>query len=558
MMSAMRRAVSRSFVVVVGLMIAVLGCGRSAAAKSLTAERFESVVRVGPDGTLDVTETIVFRFDDGASREVTRDIPLRRTDGVEVVGASIDGRSVPFGSGIGAAELRKRSNGIRVIWRFAAEGAKKREFLLTYRVRGAVGQTESADLLVWRGTPSEHQYRIESATIRFELPVSPVRKPEVDSRRTGTVYVGIDRTSVAVESSGMRSNGWIEASFAFPRRSLVAAAPEWQQRETLIARRAKIWTIFAAVLTLAGLIVLVAWRQGYERPPGELEPPRRTWVQPAPPDELAPALGGVLAANGRASLEHAMATLVALAERGEIDIREKLRGSFGQRTFAVSRRGRSTLLRHYEQAALDTIFAEHGHAVDSVSLSHARSRLMWRFRAFASAMTTELLEAGLLDPSRKAIRDRYTHSGVWLLVAAGLVLIPAISISRHHGGWPLLISAALAVNAVAAFILAATTTPLSNDGLRRAVRWRDYRKHLTAVAQGKGPSAGLPLPGALAFAVALGLAETWARFLKRAGHSIPAWFHPLPADDDRSAFPAFIATSGGGNYSGGTPSSGVR
>jgi len=105
--------------------------------------------------------------------------------------------------------------------------------------------------------------------------------------------------------------------------------------------------------------------------------------------------------------------------------------------------------------------------------------------------------------------------------------------------------------AICAFIFGAATTPLSNDGVRRAARWREYRRHLTAVAQGKQSPAGHAISTLLPFAVALGLADAWSKFLKRQGHTVPKWFHALPASDGHSAFPAFIATGGAGVAAGG-------
>ena len=41
-------------------------------AKTYSAERYDSIVRLLPDGVLDVTETVVFRFESGTFKEVFR------------------------------------------------------------------------------------------------------------------------------------------------------------------------------------------------------------------------------------------------------------------------------------------------------------------------------------------------------------------------------------------------------------------------------------------------------------------------------------------------------
>ena len=60
----MQRAFRRSIVVCACILF--VACVSPAVAKSYSADRFDSTVRVLPDGTLDVTETVVFRFGDVA------------------------------------------------------------------------------------------------------------------------------------------------------------------------------------------------------------------------------------------------------------------------------------------------------------------------------------------------------------------------------------------------------------------------------------------------------------------------------------------------------------
>jgi hypothetical protein len=305
-------------------------------------------------------------------------------------------------------------------------------------------------------------------------------------------------------------------------------------------------------VSLAGLILLFAWRQNYDRPPGDLNKGVRSGeFQQSVPDSLTPAVGGVVAANGRPALEHAVAALFGAAERGAIGIRENPRGLFGQRDFTVTRGAGSSRLPRYEQAAIDIIFKKQPGPSASVTLSQARSRLSRGLRQFAREITGELADAGLLDHARKAIRDRYNRAAIVLLALAGLATVPAILVTREYGGWPLLIPAALSLVAIASFIFGATTTPLSNDGVRRGALWRDYRRYLAAVARDRQPASGVPIASVLPFAVALGLAESWSKFLKRHAYPAPPWFHPLSASDAHAAFPAFIATGGTGASCGG-------
>jgi hypothetical protein len=518
-----------------------------AAAKSYSAERFDSVVRVLPDGTLDVTETVVFRFEDGTFREVFREIPRRYTDGIEIVSAAIQGQRLPFGTEQGTVEVRPRSSRVRVVWRFSPVEGVAREFTLNYRVRGAVRQQDGADRLVWRGTPGEHDYRIGASSITFELPTALSGPPDVRSRRTRSADVTVEGRSVRVEASQIGKNGWIDTTLTFPPGAVAATMPAWQHQSARVAELAPNWMLVAGLIVLVGLIPLFAWRQSYDPPPSDLRARHDASMPATVPDSLPPTIGGVLASGGRPALEHAMAALFAVADRGEVEIREQ-RGAFGTREFLVVRHGRSRQpLAAHEQVVLDAIFK--GSDTTSVKLGQARSRLMRRFGDFSRQVGRELAEAGLIDGPRKALRHRYMVTGIVLMILGGIAILPAAFSTQRYGGWPLLLPAAIAAVGIFACIFGATITPLSNDGVRGASRWRAYRKYLAAVARDKAQPHGLAIPAVLPFAVALGLASPWSKFLKRHGQTAPTWFH---ADGDAfAAFPAFIASGGGGASSGG-------
>ena len=157
----------RLAVVVVSVWMAGTGI---AEAKSYSAERFDSRIRVVDGGALEVTETVTFRFESGTFSRVFRDIPRRRTDGIEILRASMDGRPFPFGTDPNQASIRVRSSRVRVEWRFDPVTTSTHTFELVYRARGVVQQRDGEDYLAWRALPSEHDYTIDSARVDVILP----------------------------------------------------------------------------------------------------------------------------------------------------------------------------------------------------------------------------------------------------------------------------------------------------------------------------------------------------------------------------------------------------
>ena len=431
-----------------------------------------------------------------------------------------------------------------------------REFVLNYRVSGVVRREDAGDVLAWRATPGDHRYHIRSSTIEYELPVPAAAVPEVRTRRTDQSAVAVSGTRVRIEAGGIRPNGWIDTTLTFDHGRLITAPPQWQQQAEAVAARSPVWMLASGIVAAGGLILLFAWWQGYDAPP---RGPALLSDRPerVPPGDSAPAIAGVLAANGRVKLEHAVAGLFSLADRGELEISEKPRRAFSSRDFVLTRRrGADRGLAPHDRAMLDIVFNRDS-GETSVTLSQARSRLGRHLRLFSSELHRELIAGRLVDPSRKAARDRFNRAAVVFLIVGVIAFAPVPFVVSRHGGWPLLIPGAILLVALTSALVAAAMTPLSNEGVRRAIRWRAYRDHVRGVATGKQRSRVSAAPEMLPLAVSLGLAAAWAKHLKREGQGVPHWFHALDGLDAHSAFSAFVVSGGAGASGGGVSSGGV-
>ena len=535
--------------IIVGCALLVL-VATAVEAKDYSARRFDVVLRVLGQGALEVTETVVFQFEDGTFSYVTREIPTRRTDGIEILSASMDGREMPFGEGPGQVEVTQKSR-VRVRWRFDPAAHSTHTFVLKYIARGVVQREDGADFLAWQALPRERGYRIASSTIDLRLPAEPLQPATVRTRRVRAANLTQDGDTVRVTAQDLRSNGAIELQVRFRPGSVVAAPPDWQARQMRAAERGPRWLAAAGVVLAVALVVLFALRQNYDAPPRE---PAAVAATAAPPDSLPAPVAGALATDGRPRTEHAMATLIALADRGDISITAEPRGFLGQREFTISRALGAAPLPGYEQTVIDTVFAGRDGLKDSVKLSTAASRLGLRSGRFSRAMQQHLIEAGFMDEARKGVRDRYGYVALaFLIVGIGALIVSLVALRTEHGPWPLAIGAALLIAATTAAIFHHATTALSNEGLRRGHAWRAYRRHLRSVARERAPLAG-NVTRLLPYAVAFGLASIWAKYAEHTAAAVPAWFQA--AATDPRAFTAFVAASGHGASGGGAGAAG--
>ena len=381
-------------------LLLLLVAAPAAAEKTYSAQRFDARLRILPDGAMEVVETIVFRFESGTFQHVFRELSRRRTDGIEIVSAEMDGRALAFGKESGQVEVRNGSK-LRVEWRFAPRTDSTNTFVLTYIVRGVVQRQAGRDVLEWVALPTEHDYRILESEVVLALPATPVVRPTVDSKRVAEVVLEPVGERVQILARGVGRNGWLRTRFEFEEGAVIAAAPAWQQRQIAARAVAPRWIAAAGIVLAGGLMFMFGLRQGYDSPHGA---GATSGTVETPPDTLRPAVAGALASNGTVTLQHAMATLFALADRGVVTITEEPR-KWGQRNFTLQRRQSNAALAPEDTAVLNLAFQHKGQTQDTVPLPQARNRVLRRLRDFKTAVDQELRSLGMLDGERMRVRD---------------------------------------------------------------------------------------------------------------------------------------------------------
>lgn len=538
-----------------GAFLLALVLAAPAAANDYRAERFDSRIEVLKGGDLRITETIVFRFEEGTFKTAFRLIPTRRTDGVEFVSAAMDGTVFPQGTGPGHVSV-KRKDGLRIDWFFAPVQPSTHTFELTYVSRGVVRVEGDSDVVIGLALPKEHKYVIDRSAIEVILPADPLSAPSVSTRRVENSRIELRPGQVLISATNIGRNGWIELSIPLARGSVLETPPAWQQRRWVHDSYRNPALLVCAFILLGGGILIFGMRQSYDPPPRDITVPD---TFSGPPDPLPPALAGALASNGSAKSEHAFGALFALAQRGVLSVEEE-RGVLGTRSFRLVRRRSAARLAPHEQAAIDTIFSGKAANDEHITLSKAHSHLTLRFSRFRKVLWRELASAGLIDQGRAQVQKHYQTVGVILLVLALLGLLPVAWMLQRYGPWWFFSSVALFVVSIGCFIAAGAHTPLSNDGVRRAAGWRAYRKFLREMPadggrrgvwhDGQSPSNLLP------FAIALGLGMVWSKLYKNRGIELPAWFHAMSDVDAHRSFVAFVSVGGATGGSAGSAAGG--
>lgn len=511
------------------------------AGKDYKAERFDVLMDVQPDGSLLVTETVVFHFQGGPFTYVFREIERRNLDDLQILEVLLNEATLPEGAGAGQAEMAG-GDPVRVTWHFAPTSDSTHEFILRYRVEGAIQTGAEGDLLRWIAIPTDHDYRIAAASVTLTYPAG-VRLSKEPTLNRAFETRQLD-TGCRLSVGQMDKDENLILTARFPAGSLVGTPPDWQVRQEAAdsnARRALPFGLGAAVLTgLGGLVAVIAAarsfrRQGYV----PMDPMRKTTILPG---EIHAAMAARLAGAGTAFL----GTLFDLARRGVLQFEEGPK-QWGSRTFNVLLRSAAGPFEPHERVFVEELFKKK----NRVPLSNIAS-LAYTSR-LTQALDSELAAAGWRDPARVSQRNTFLLMsalalvGGMVLAGAGLVLVnlPQVPAAWTVSIGAILIGAGVSLGAVGLVGLPAAglTSVLSDEGERQADSWKRFSGYLHSITRGQ---AGSPQPELferyLPYAAAFGLLSEWGKYFSSMGNvPVPAWLDGLGSSLDDGGFATILA-----------------
>jgi hypothetical protein len=518
---------------------------RAPVAKSYSADRFDVDVAVQADGSLVVTERLTLRFVGGPFTYVYRHLPTEYTDGINVISASVDGVPLSEGKDAGQVEIIGRDP-VKVTWHFAPTSDSTHTFDLTYRVWGVVRKESDADVLIWQALPDEYEYSIAASTIRVTYPdtASLLGTPEVQK---GTATIEQGANTVTFDARDLKPNATLIVALRFGAGSLIEAAPQWQTRGTSSDRGGLVFALIGSIVAALVVALLVVFLSRARVPSSA----RGETPLTLPPSALPPAIAGVLMHNGSVDTTwawaYALGACFDLAQRGVIAIEEVERTSWLRgRDFVFRLNSTNTALRPHERGVIEMFFREKSGLQSEVRLSKLQNNLYSRLKPFSQSLKAECESLGFFDAERQRRRTARIVWGVLLmLLGVGLIVVTALLMSAL-GVLPFLAAVGISLFGFVLTLVGAASSPLSEDFQQAALEWKSFAQYLRDVTRQRDTLVHRDqFEGYLSYAAAFGMAETWARYLKKHEDiEVPAWFRALAAEDGgRGAFVAMTAAS---------------
>jgi hypothetical protein len=200
--------------------------------KVAVADSYHVEIRVLADGSLEVTERLYMSFQ-GTFRKGSREIPLDRMDGIEVLEVGEEGR--PYERGHGEEDYtyvaEEGKDYVRVEWYYPELRDDKRMFYIRYRAIGAVRRYEGGDQVWWKALPEKHGYEIRQSRVVVYLPEGAVVER---TEAYGPARYMVEEGGKVVWFEGERPLGAdesFEVRVQFPHGIISPEVPAWQAKE---------------------------------------------------------------------------------------------------------------------------------------------------------------------------------------------------------------------------------------------------------------------------------------------------------------------------------------
>ncbi len=406
------------------LVFVTLAATSLSAQRSYSIERFDALIRVNRDASIDVTETITARFV-GSYNGLYRTIPIkyRNAQGLNwTLGVSLQSARDDAGRDLRVETSREGANVKYKVWIPGAANAT-RTLVLRYHATNGLRFFDEHDELYWNVTGDEWEVPIRAASTEITLPAGATGLRAIafngmygSTARDARVTIDGNAVGIVIPHPLDYHEG-LTAVVGWDKGVVTAPTATDRAIETASSN----WPLLIPIPVF--LFALWRWRRS-GRDPRQ----RPIAVQYEPPKGVSPAEAGTLLDNS-ADMRDITATLVDLAVRGYVRIEEqqnpKLFGLFGGGTsYTLHRLKTADGLAPHERVVFDGIFGLHG---DHVQLDELKDEFYKQLSPIRDAVFTQLTGSGFYQRRPDKVKQIWMGCGIGaaILIGVGGVFVAA-------------------------------------------------------------------------------------------------------------------------------------
>src|SRR3990167_3794972 len=554
----------KSFVIL-GVLLTLFGFQQVVRAETERINDFNATITIQKDGSVFVTENIIYDFGSNQKHGIFRDIPLTAINGprlnINVSGVSDDirnefGQSYQYTTSITNNVLRIKIGDPNVF----VTGIKN--YIISYQVDNAIRTFNDRDELYWNVTGNQWPVAIQNARALVILPDSSIPNVRMDCFTGPQGGIQKNCTFNQVDSSVVRYSttqslnvnegltlvlgiplGYIQNTYVPPQQTYPASNTSTANSNFLFGIFLGLFIIFIFVL-----VSLFAWRAKTAKPkpviPSELK------GQPVvpeynPPDNLPPIEIGALL-DSRVDITDISSVIMDLAVRGYLKIRytvQEIRFWPDKKDFELIKlKDGADLVHPADKIIFKLLFKSRGR-VKLSDLKEQKTTFQSDIKKIQEDTEQHLRDEGYFDRTTK---DKSKKLKTYLFMATAILFIGTFLLTISPSWFGLIFIASFAGFVGAVIVIPIMIMRLANKltprGIAALGKILGFKEFLQLTDKDKLRLLNAPelqpemFERFLPYAMVLGVEDKWAQKFEGIYETIPNWYE----DPTAASFDSYI------------------
>jgi uncharacterized membrane protein (DUF485 family) len=511
------------------LLIFLFGCfsffQSAQAAGNYYYDLIEVDIWINKDSTFNVVEKMTCNLD-GNFGYFYRDIELKDLDhlsDVEVFdsqGNKLSKNQYDFGY---------KGNRLHLQWNFPRRDFKNelKSWVVKYKVHGGLGFFNDYDELFWNAIFQDRDVIVKKAEILVHLAQEVDNiKPRLfigsSGDKTGSYnYQVIDRKTIKFWGEYINPGQYL---------TVVVAWPKGIVEKPIIYRDQLIALIVLLISFIVPIVVFAKAFKDWQKKGRDVKIEKTIIAQYEPPDNLAPALTGVLIRQS-VNIKDILATVINLAVRGYLRIREQENKFLfvKEKEYIFEKLKPEADLKPFEQETMKSIFRHK----DIVSSKDLKNKFYKELPVIKKEIYKEMAQTDLFNGNIEKIRKKYSliyiiifSSIIFLILLAGLS-IRFLSLPLILWTSAIIIAVSMAFSSAIGLIFARFMPVLTNQGAGAKWRALGFKEYLHTAERFRIEAETLgTFSNFLPYAMVFGVEKQWAKRFDDFQYQEQGWYYP--------------------------------
>ncbi len=545
----MKRTNTTGCFIVASVLLALFGFHQTARAETEVINNFNANITIQKDGSVFVTENIIYNFGSNQKHGIFRDIPLTAVNGprlnINVSGVQNEvGQSYEYTVSITNNVLRIKIGDPNAF----TTGIKT--YIIRYQVYNAIRTFSDHDELYWNVTGNQWPVAIRNATASVTLPDSPIPNVRMDcftgpqgSTQKNCIFTQADPRLNYSATQPLNVNEGLTFVLGLPlgyiQNTYVPSRQTYPTSTTSTSSSYFLFGIFLGlfIIFIFALVIFLFVRRAKKAKPKPVIP-RELRGQPVvvaynPPDDLLPIEIGTLL-DRRIDMRDISSVIIDLAVRGYIKIRyttKEIRFWPDKKDFELVKLKDGADLTHPADKIIFKLLFKSRDRVKLSNLKEQKTDFQGQIKKIQEDTERHLRDKGYFD---QAAKDKSKKLKTYLFIATVVLFIGTFLFIASPGGFGLifiiLFAGFIGIVIAVPIMIMRLANKLAPQGVVALGKILGFKEFLQLTDKDKLRLLNAPelqpemFERFLPYAMVLGVEEKWAQKFEGIYNTAPDWY----------------------------------